>query len=93
MKLAPLLIYFLCICHTLHAQHHIIPEPVLFESKNEVFSIDAQLDIALLSTDEKAKITTNLFQAHLKKLGLVSTISSKKEKNRLGICKQWVLES
>lgn len=74
MKLAPLLIYFLCICHTLHAQHHIIQEPVLFESKNEVFTIDAQLDIALLSTDEKAKITTNLFQAHLKKLGLVSTI-------------------
>ena len=85
MKLASLLISFLCICHTLHAQHHIIPEPVIFESTNEIFTIDSRLDIRLLSTDEKAKKTTALFQSHLKKLGIKSTISPKKEKNGLQI--------
>ena len=78
MKLASLLISFFSICYTLQAQHHIIPEPVLFESTNEIFTIDNQLDIRLLSTDEKTIITTALFQAHLKKLGITSTISPKK---------------
>ena len=55
MKLASLLISFFCICHTLNAQHHIIPEPVLYQSKNEIFTIDNHLDIRLLSTDEKVK--------------------------------------
>lgn len=85
MKQASLLISFFCIFYTLQGQHHIIPEPVLFESTNEIFTIDNQLDITLLSTDEKTKITTALFQAHLKKLGITSTISSKKEKNGLQV--------
>ena len=85
MKKINTLMLVIGICIGINAQHHIIPEPVLFESTNEIFTIDNQLDITLLSTDEKAKITTALFQTHLKKLGITSTISPKKEKNGLQI--------
>ena len=83
MKLASLLISCFCICYTLQAQHYIIPEPVLFESTNEIFTIDNQLDITLTSTDEKAKKATTLFQAHLEQLGIATVISTKKTKNGL----------
>ena len=63
-----------------NAQHLIIPEPVSYETINEVFVIDNQVNINIKTNDIKIKKYTEQFQLFLNDIGIEVSKSNKKNK-------------
>ena len=64
-----------------NAQHLIIPEPVSYETTNEIFIVDNLVNINIKTNDAEIKKYAEQFQSFLNDIGIEVSKSNKKNKN------------
>jgi hexosaminidase len=68
-----------------NAQHTIIPEPVSYESNNDIFVLGSELIISINTEDEQANKYSNQFKAFLENTGIKIINGNTKKGNSLSI--------
>ena len=81
MKIKFFTFLFVMLFYQTNAQHLIIPEPVSYETTNDVFIIDNQVRLDLQTKDVKVKKYAEQFQLFLKEIGINVTHSNKTNKS------------